>query len=305
MYDKITSKQNNFDIDWNLGTVCNYKCSYCSTNLHDGKHPFINIEKAKKFVDMISTKYPDKILNFILCGGEPTLWKDLPLLLRFIKEKNLSNNIQVITNGSPSNDWWEINSIFMDSIILSYHWEYANKNKLKEVCKIVDKNKCNIKLTILVLPDKIDKCYELAREFISHVMMKIELRIIKKLSMEPIDEYTDDQLKLLRTNNLFGHFKYDTIDHDMITNLGTTIEPIAELLNQTNKWKGWRCYIGLECLKVNWQGNIYRASCREKDSDKLGNINIGNYTFPNEPMICDKEFCFCVTDIRATKERVM
>lgn len=303
-YSKIGSKQNTFDIDWNLGTICNYECSYCIPHLHNGKNPFVDISKAKSFVRDITDRYPDKVLNFILSGGEVTLWKHLPDLFKTIKEKE-SNNIQLISNGSIPNVWWNINSRFIDALILSYHWEYADKNKLKELCRIVDQNNCNIKLIILALPDRIDMCYKLAKEFLSHVMMKVELRIIKKPDSSPIDEYTDDQLKLLRKNNLFGHFKHKTVSHQLVTNTGRIIDPIVEILNQTNSWKGWKCNIGLECLKIDWQGNIYRASCKDQSSSKLGNVNNGNFVFSDEPVICDKDFCFCVTDIRATKERLI
>ena len=302
-YNKIKSKQDIFDVDWNLGTICNYSCSYCIPHLHSGEQEFVYIEKAVKFVEKLLDQYPDKLFNFILSGGEVTLWKDLPKLLKTIKNNSLTN-VQLITNGSPSPQWWKTNSIFIDSVILSYHWEYANKNRLKEICRILDENKCNIKLTILALPDKLDECYKLADEFLSYIKMKIELRIIKKPNNEPIDEYTEEQLQQLRNNNVFGRVNHKSIDKRLITDTGKVLDAIVELSQQKNSWKGWRCYIGLNCLKIDWKGDIYRAACSCQQENKLGNINEEDYNFPNRPVICDKDFCFCVTDIRATKERI-
>ena len=302
-YDEIKSKQNIFDVDWTLGSLCNYSCSYCVPWFNDGKNKFVDINNAKKFINIIMDKHPNRIFNFILTGGEPTLWQELPELLKLIKQKK-SNNVQLITNGSQSIKWWLSNSKLIDSILLSYHLKYANKEHLKRVCSIVYKSKCNIKLTILTMPDRIDECYDLADEFLKHTMMKIELRIIKKPNGEPLDEYTQEQLTLLRTKNIFGKFKHRTIIQHMITNEGETIDPMRELLNPINSWKGWKCYIGLDCLKIDYKGDIYRSGCDSQNAISLGNIHTNIYNIPNEPVICKNNVCFCATDMRAKKERI-
>jgi ATP-dependent HslUV protease subunit HslV len=52
---------------------------------------------------------------------------------------------------------------------------------------------------------------------------------------------------------------------------------------------------------VEPEDGLYRGIC--KVGGKLGNIR-EEYTFPDDPVICNKQHCSCVTDVMNRKERI-
>jgi MoaA/NifB/PqqE/SkfB family radical SAM enzyme len=71
------------------------------------------------------------------------------------------------------------------------------------------------------------------------------------------------------------------------------------IIEHLNKYKDWTCNAGLESLMINWDGDVHRATCRVGGS--LGNIYDDSFVAPNEPVVCDRNFCTCASDIPITK----
>ena len=83
-YNKIVyvdEKRNNaLWIDWTLGNSCNFSCSYCPDNLHDGTANWVSLEDCETFVRKTITHYSQINKNYFIfqiMGGEPTAWRDL------------------------------------------------------------------------------------------------------------------------------------------------------------------------------------------------------------------------------------
>jgi hypothetical protein len=70
------------------------------------------------------------------------------------------------------------------------------------------------------------------------------------------------------------------------------------LATETNKFKGWLCWAGVQNLTIDNDGNVWRAICRV--GGKLGDIHSG-FSVPTEPVVCTKEFCNCAADIQLSK----
>ena len=71
--------------------------------------------------------------------------------------------------------------------------------------------------------------------------------------------------------------------------------------DKTNKWKGWKCWAGVEQMVVDIDGNVWRGWCKE--GGPLGNITtISKYE--TKPIICNRDYCHCNFDIMCTKEKV-
>ena len=70
------------------------------------------------------------------------------------------------------------------------------------------------------------------------------------------------------------------------------------LATETNKFKGWLCWAGLQNITIDNDGNVWRAIC--KVGGKLGDIRTG-FTMPTEPIVCTKESCNCAADIQLSK----
>ena len=300
-YNKLIPLYNMFNVDWLIGTSCNYKCSYCWETLHEGEYPFVDIDLAKKFVHKLTNKHPDKHFIFILSGGEPTLWKDLPDFLKVLRDCNAEINL--ITNGSKSIDWWHKYGGLIDLAVISVHWEFANLDHIENVCKVLRQNyNTCVKINILVKEEKFEESYKLAERLSSNIPgIVVDLRPIRLNHGMYLIEYKDEHLAKLKEKSRFGNFHFKHKWQEVFTDTGERFEPHLSIIKKENSWKGWKCYIGMESLKVFYDGTILRGNCDA--GGPIGNIN-GDITLPDEPIICDKELCSCVTDMRTRKEKI-
>jgi hypothetical protein len=112
-------------------------------------------------------------------------------------------------------------------------------------------------------------------------------------------------------HDLFDDMKYEPNDLAWIKSSEATVNPNT-LIDDTvqyhandviklhlNQFKDWKCNIGIESLMINWDGEVFRATCRVGGS--LGNIYQGTFTIPDAPVSCTRNFCTCATDIPITK----
>ncbi|ABL00935.1 Radical SAM domain protein [Pelobacter propionicus DSM 2379] len=85
-------------------TFCNLKCIFCA---HSSDYPeyrkifgkTLNTELALKAVDDIR-KFPDKLKALHFCGlGEPLIHKDIAKMIKYAKEADISEKIDISTNG--------------------------------------------------------------------------------------------------------------------------------------------------------------------------------------------------------------
>ena len=77
-----------FVVDWAVGSLCNFSCSYCDPLFYEGKSPWHNFADCKRFIDWLWTNVclpKDQILFFNLHAGEPTLWPDLDEFCEYVK----------------------------------------------------------------------------------------------------------------------------------------------------------------------------------------------------------------------------
>lgn len=86
--------------------ACNFKCNYCHFSIDKEKRKFVtekiflDLDLYKKCVDDMCS-FPEKIRTFRFVGmGEPLLHKELPEMIAYVKEKQIANRVELITNGS-------------------------------------------------------------------------------------------------------------------------------------------------------------------------------------------------------------
>ena len=72
---------------------------------------------------------------------------------------------------------------------------------------------------------------------------------------------------------------------------------------KVNKWKGWRCYAGIETLGLDKYGHVELARCRVK---RIGNWKTGleDIEWPTKTLICPIDYCGCAADINTTKVKI-
>jgi hypothetical protein len=95
--------------------------------------------------------------------------------------------------------------------------------------------------------------------------------------------------KVTNWNNIIVHYSDDSSEESNVNDL---------LANESNKFKGWLCWAGLQNITIDSDGNVWRAIC--KVGGKLGDIHNG-FDVPTEPIICTKDSCNCAADIQLSK----
>jgi organic radical activating enzyme len=81
----------------------------------------------------------------------------------------------------------------------------------------------------------------------------------------------------------------------------------AETMHSTgkNNWKGWECSVGLNSLYIDFDGNLWRGTCRV--GGFLGNINVATGIDCGEELktgnwiTCTKNLCSCGADMNSPK----
>ena len=300
-----------FVVNWCLGNTCNFACSYCPDALHDGSKKWHDIENVKMFVDKIKKYHPEKKIYFEFTGGEVTLYKDFIDICKFCKENEV--RVGFITNGSRTMRWWKENIQYYDHVILSFHSEHADP---EHFCKVVDFLKFEVRthVNIMMNPDKWDLCLDVANRVkdIGNVSMAIQ-PLIHDLASELYD-YTDEQHEVMNTQqevfvrniswtqepkrNKIYRGSMKTVKGDGTWKAAT---PHSFIGNNTNNWKGWDCYAGVEQLIVDMDGSVWRGWCRV--GGNIGYINDHDLVLPTTPINCNKNLCHCNFDIMSTKIR--
>lgn len=302
---------NNITITWEFTTVCNYKCSYCPEENHDGKYKFPELEVVLLFLDTVQKKYPQKQLFIDLSGGEPTLWPKFSEFVRVCKERNIKVNL--ISNGSRSLRWWKENAEYLNEIILSYHMEYVNKEHFTNVCKTVSNTTATM-VNMIVPVEQFDESYEIAEELCEAadnliIFMK-PLRYNMGWELYP---YTEDQLlqlkertrlvSLNRDKRKNGDFPDSAASSAMIATTKDGKEPFnmnEKIIKGENSWKGWQCNIGLDSFAIYFNGHITRGVC--KVGEVIGNIYTDTeFILPNKSVYCHRKMCNCKTDMFISK----
>lgn len=97
--------------------------------------------------------------------------------------------------------------------------------------------------------------------------------------------------KVTNWANIVVHYEDGTSEESNVNDL---------LANETNKFKGWLCWAGVQNLTIDNNGDVWRAIC--KVGGKLGDIHNG-FIVPTDPIVCTKENCTCAADIQLSKAK--
>lgn len=86
--------ENPFTAVWEITMGCNMHCGHCGSSCKEVLSDELSTEEAYKFIDMCA----ELNLRWItISGGEPTTRKDLPLIIKKLRDARITVNI--ITNG--------------------------------------------------------------------------------------------------------------------------------------------------------------------------------------------------------------
>ena len=336
-------------VNWSMGNICTYQCSYCSKALWDGSFPWPTIEEAVKTVKVLNQVYKKPPYNkkkiiFELLGGEVTLWKDIGTLLSVIKETD--NITLLITNGVRTLNWWKKHGAKFEWVSLSYNSEFADYEHLCDVSNLLTDLGVSSSILVLMYPKKWEKCVEAHKYFKENSRSSIILQRLHLISTSKDGEamarkkeeehqkypyskeeehqkypYSEDQLTYLSENTEFNECMNSNYDPGInffdSKNQRQPYRVTSTLLsiNNLNNWKGWDCYVGVDSLYLEQNGDVRRAvMCRVRPPmGKWRGFNRGRHQtwkesleeikWPTEPVLCPYTTCFCGADHKARKQK--
>lgn len=318
---KICKGDNTYDLHvmWSIHNKCNYECSYCPSELHDGEWQWLNLERIKKFIDKIENHYVHRLgfknILFSFTGGEPTLWKDFKPFIQYIDKKGF--RCGVTTNGSVSPGFWSNISHAFDYICLSFHPEKAEETRFLENYKFLHDEIKTVIPSIRVMMHKDHKLWlksisliEKLRTFPNWSYQAVHVLKNYGMGSEKIDYGSKTKNEFLSEHAFQEQFKDNSVikipsvsfNYNIQDNQGK-IEKLNEneLINNDNvDFLGWNCHIGIEELFIHFSGIVKTSGCGS--ASEIGNIlEHEKIRFPTKPTICKDKGCYCPTDIRITK----
>jgi len=299
--------KNWFVVNWCLGSTCNYACSYCPKDLHDGLKGWPDPDVIKNFILRVKATHPDKKLYFEFTGGEVTLYKHFIDICKFCTEHGVK--VGLISNGSRTIRYWEENKQYFDHVCLSYHPEFAEEKHFVEVAKVLHDD-VRTHVNIMMSPEKFDHCYAVANKVKNIGNVSMALQPLIHDFGDTLYDYNDFQKKIFDKQHelITKHIKFTkTFDYYRgamrkvdAAGIGQVSSAHRFISEKTNDWSGWKCYAGVEQLIVDMDGRIFRGWC--KVGAELGHIADKDLNLSIEPIVCHKTMCHCNFDIMSTKE---
>ncbi|WP_318440661.1 radical SAM protein [Photobacterium leiognathi] len=307
---KVRNNSKVFSINWALMNNCNYKCSYCHSDLNSGSIKAPPYEVVINFVNKIINHAKKTGLRpfFEFGGGEVTLLRYFGDLIKYINHNN--GQVCIVSNGSKSLKWWNENVQYLDGVSLSFHVnDIKDKEHFVNVAKILEgSKKTRFHVNIMMDPKKFDECISFAEELKSKVKCSIALQplfegfghggITKKYT------YTEKQDLLMKTFRGRPEEKElpipnSSVEIEYFDGSKNTVSTFDLLVNDQINFIGWDCYAGVESMIVTFSGDVHRAWCMQDPA--IGSIYDKSIQIPILPTRCKTKICQCGADLSSTK----
>ena len=138
----------------------------------------------------------------------------------------------------------------------------------------------------------IKKEYPVEIQLQQKIKEKLNLQNTLEESWKPGNYYSADEIQWLN-----GRAEQESVWQNIgvWTKESQYFETNSDILvaNNKNRFTGWLCWIGIDGIKIDFDGNIYKANCQT--GGKIGNI-AENFTFATEPVTCQQQWCISNAD---------
>jgi MoaA/NifB/PqqE/SkfB family radical SAM enzyme len=312
-------------IEWFIGLLCNFSCSYCAEFSRSG---FAEKEKILHGVRLLKKKLTERTPLILLGGGEPSIHPDIFEIVKTMHSNNFK--VSMISNGSRApQDYLDLLN-YMEGITFSVHFEQKYEKTLKTIDLV--KNTINktsekyLQINVMMVPGYFNEAKEvvsyLEKNNIDYIIRRIRPLIDEKsnpiLPTRVIDRqiHEKDSDIFDKNKNDWGYYSSDEIEY-LNSRVYTVKQNSEEIwgvdsneiertfsnsneisLRKLNKFKNWTCNIGIERLHIYNDGSVYRNTC--KVGGKLGNI-YEDFEIPSKPVVCTKDVCTCAWAINVSK----
>lgn len=302
-----------FQINWMLHDRCTYACSYCPPGNHAGSDNWLKLDRAintcKNIESQVKARYPHLDMQVLLGGGEPTVWKDFPELVKYFYDNKW--HIQMVSNLSRSLNWWKSLDVRWNCLNISLHGEYLDEISLTEKIDYLRHQCDSIKLRVMLHPNEglfeatIDVANNLKSKFPELVVLWVPiLHEFGGVNIN-ISQYSDRQRETIRqllNRPITGRFIDDIGKEITWSDERTSSLNGQNIVNRgLNRFKDWDCDAGLDGIFIDGKGNISRGTCRA--GGDIGHILDEDFKLPETSIACPYNSCTCVTDVIYSKRK--
>lgn len=208
-----------YQVLWDLSRKCNYDCSYCWPSVHNNTDEHKDYNLLLNTVDNIIQNWANhNTIRWNFGGGEPTLHPNYKDLMKYLKDSD--QYTMVTSNGTRDYKYWTELSNYMNSILLSAHFDGLLTEKEEDrfvrnvevICKNFELRDDDhwLEIKLMAPPQHFDRALRLREKILGlNLLNKIGAnnRINGFMSLVPIRSlhnsgvvvnYTDNQLEFLR-----------------------------------------------------------------------------------------------------------
>jgi len=305
-FSKVVNRSEIFRLTWIINNICTQHCDYCPSYLNSGQNHHYDFSDAERFVLKLFEHHPR--IHTIISGGEPTVspwFKDLTRLLK----SRPQNTVAVSSNAARPGAYWQDSAV--DMISLSYHPQYHRDDFVQRV-QDTQAAVPDIMVRVMMDPRRWDQCEIMYQRLLEETTAGVEVvRIVDWGAETP--QYNAVQSQWLAANRHRSpdiHRLSASTPHPNISDIHSTSGELVyaneywpnRLINeQTNRFTGWQCNIGLESLFVQFDGSVRRGNCEQ--GGYIGRIT-EDFELPQAPVTCRQIWCRCDTDQLITKVKV-
>lgn len=290
-------------LQWCLGNTCNFACSYCPPNLHDGSIRSLELAKVLRFCDRFITHYhtPQRQILVEFTGGEPTMYRDYVSLVQHLDCEGVV--VSLSSNGSRTVRFWESVARYLDHVNLTFHAEFTEEAHLFSVVDALRLAQVTVHVNVMMLPAQFERCVAVAERLAATTTdVTIALQSLRYNIGDVLYPYTAAQREVLANKRLTIRWtgtRPQLTKGRMIEVLedGTheVVEPYQLIAAGRNRWKGWDCWAGLEELVVDYRGDIWTGWCQA--GGRIGHVADDVIVFPTQPVRCVRNSCDCTLDV--------
>lgn len=254
-------------ISWNMNTLCNYRCSYCTQRFLDDRKQWARDLPA--FIEAFSRLPGDWELK--LSGGEPFQHPGFLGAVRALAAAG--RRISVVTNLSASPDtlaaFAEATAARPGLLSASLHLEYVEPAVFIEKLATFQRlHRGGVVATVVASAANLPRLEGLVADLEA---AGLTLKVQPEKHDRDVIAYTPEQRALL--TRLGGH------------NRTGLVEP---------SFLGQPCWAGARYFIVDHRGEAWRCyPARRRRSERLGNVLDGSLRLDNAPRPCTYDYCNC------------
>jgi len=249
-------------VGWDITYKCQARCSFCDR----WKHEPVKELTTKQAYYIIDSLAKLKTWNISFGGGEPLLRKDLPVLIKLIKNKRIVVNVN--TNGYLLKERADdLIAAGIDNITISIDsWNSKSHDEIRNCPGLFDKASEGIKY-LMAQPSRprigvrveVGKHnFNLIDDYIDYWQNKVDEIILQPLHDMDNDFIIPDDLLLkdYDKKEFLKHFRKLQVKYSFLNN--AYYNKFPQFLFEASKIKNqYKCYAGTFTLQIDPEGNVY------------------------------------------------